>query len=118
METILTALIAGIATITVAVIETRAARRRKEDEERHQTLMMLEKERSERDDAMALGIKALLRGQIVSFYDRYHNEKRPLSVERRRELDEMYAAYHALGGNGTVTAMYDELKESDIWIVR
>ena len=67
---------------------------------------------------MALGMKALLRGQIVNFYDTYHNQERPLSVERRRELDEMYTAYHALGGNGTVTAMYEELKASDIWIVR
>ena len=30
----------------------------------------------------------------------------------------MYAAYHALGGNGTITGMYRELEDSDIWIAR
>ena len=118
LETILTALIAGAATVTVAIIETRAVRRRKEDEERHQTLMALEKERSERDDAIALGMKALLRGRIVDCYDRYHNQSKPLTVERKRELDEMYEAYHNLGGNGTITGMYREMEDSDLWIAR
>ena len=118
METIITALIAAAAAVTVAVIEAKAARRRKEEDERHAQLVTLETERTTRAEAMALGMKALLRAQIVNFYDTYHNQERPLSVERRRELDEMYTAYHALGGNGTVTAMYEELKASDIWIVR
>lgn len=118
METVICAVIAGLAAVAVAIIETRAARRRKEDDERHETLMRLERERSDRDNAIALGMKALLRGRIIDYYDRFHNEKKPLSVERRRELDEMYTAYHGLGGNDTITALYNELKESDIWIVR
>ena len=118
MEAVMTALIAAAAAITVAVIETRAAKRRKQDDERHEMIMQMEHDRNERDDAMALGIKALLRSNIVNFYDAHHNQGKPLSVERRRELDEMYEAYHQLHGNGTITAMYDELKDSDIWIVR
>lgn len=118
MEAVLTAIIAAVAAITVAVIETRASKRRKQDDERHELIMQLEKERQIRDDAIALGIKALLRSSIVNFYDAHHNQGKPLSVERKRELDEMYAAYHQLGGNGTITAMYEELKDSDIWIVR
>lgn len=118
METVICAVIAGLAAVAVAIIETRAARRRKQDDERHETLMQLERERSDRDDAIALGIKALLRSSIVNFYDAHHNQGKPLSVERKRELDEMYAAYHALGGNGTITQMYEEMKDSDIWIVR
>jgi len=118
METVICAVIAGLAAVAVAIIETRAARRRKEDDERHETLMRLERERSERDNAIALGVKALLRGRIIDFYDKHHNERKPLSVERKRELDEMYTAYHSLGGNDTITALYNELKESDIWIVR
>lgn len=118
METILTAVIAGLAAVAVAVIETRAARRRREDDERHEEIMRLEKERAERDSAIALGVKALLRGRIIDFYDAHHNQSKPLSVERKRELDEMYTAYHSLGGNDTITALYNEIKDSDIWIVR
>lgn len=118
METVLCAVIAGLAAVAVAIIETRAARRRKEDDERHELLMRLERERSARDDAIALGMKALLRSSIVNFYDKYHNQGKSLTVERKRELDEMYSAYHALGGNGTITGMYRELEDSDIWIAR
>lgn len=118
METIITALIAAVATIAVAVIEAKASRRRKQEDERHAQLVKLDEERTARDEAMMLGMQSLLRGQIVDFYDKYHNRKSPISVERKRELDEMYAAYHSLGGNGTITQMYEELKNSDIWIVR
>lgn len=118
METIITALIAAVATITVAVIEAKASRRRKQEDERHEQLVKMDEERANRDEAMMLGMKALLRGQIVDFYYTYHNQSRHISLERKRELDEMYTAYHALGGNGTITQMYDELKSSDIWIER
>lgn len=118
METVLTAIIAAAATIAVAIIEAKASRRRKQEDERHAELVKLDHERTVRDEAMMLGMKALLRGQIVNFYDAHHNQSKPLSVERKRELDEMYSAYHLLGGNGTITQMYDELKNSDIWIVR
>lgn len=118
METIVTALIAAVATITVAVIEAKASRRRKQEDERHAQLVKLDEERTARDEAMMLGMQSLLRGQIVDFYDKYHNQSKHLTVERKRELDEMYTAYHALGGNGTITGLYEELKNSDIWIVR
>ena len=118
METVICAVIAGLAAVLVAVIETRASKRRKEDDERHAELMQMERDRTEKDAAIALGIKALLRGRIIDYYDAHHNQERPLSVERKRELDEMYTAYHSLGGNDTITALYNELKDSDIWIVR
>ncbi len=118
METVLTSIIAAAAAITVAVIEAKASKRRKQEDERHEQLMKAETDRIIKEDAMALGMKALLRSQIVSFYDMYHNQERPLSVERKKELDEMYEAYHALGGNGTISTMYKELENADIWIVR
>lgn len=118
MEAIITALIAAAATITVAAIEAKASRRRKQEDERHAQLVRLDHDRTERDEAIMLGMKAMLRGQIINFYDQHHNQSKPLSVERKKELDEMYAAYHALGGNGTISQMYKNLKDSDIWIVR
>lgn len=118
MESVLTALIAAAAAITVAVIEAKAARRRRQEDERHAQLVKLDEERTVRDEAMALGMKALLRARIVDCYDRYHNQEKPLTVERKREIDEMYEAYHGLGGNGTITALYNELRDSDVWIAR
>ncbi len=118
METVLCSLIAAAAAVTVAAIEAKAARRRRQEDERHAQLVKMDEERAARDEAIALGVKALLRARIVDCYDKYHNQEKPLTVERKRELVEMYEAYHALGGNGTITQMYDEMKNSDVWIAR
>lgn len=69
------------------------------------------------DDAMEQGMRAILRKQIVDAYDIYHVQHRRLTVERKREIDEMFEAYSALGGNGTVADMYHEI-DDDIWIER
>lgn len=72
----------------------------------------------DRDRALADGMRVLLRKQLVDAYDRYVHQHARMTVERRSEIDETYRVYHALGGNGTVTAMYKELQELDIWIER
>lgn len=55
------------------------------------------------------GVCALLRVQLIEYHDRYNAEgKIPHYV--MDNYTSMYDAYHALGGNGTVTAMYERLK--------
>lgn len=73
--------------------------------------------RKNHDKAMEQGMRAIMRKQIVDAYDYYHNQDHRLTVERKSEIDEMYAAYHALGGNGTITHMYNEI-DNDLWIER
>lgn len=71
-----------------------------------------------RDKAIEQGLRVLLGKTIIDAYDLYHNQERRLTVERKREIDEAYLAYHALGGNGTITAIYDDLTESNLWVER
>ena len=71
-----------------------------------------------KDEAISQGLRVLLSSKIVDAYDSYVNQEKHLTVERKREIDSAYAAYHALGGNGTITALYEELRESSIWIER
>ena len=71
-----------------------------------------------RDDAIEQGLRVLLGKTLIDSYDLYHNQERKLTVERKREIDEAYKAYHALGGNGTITALYKDLTESAVWIER
>lgn len=62
-----------------------------------------------RDAALYSGMKALLRKELMNDFETYVVNKRPLSVERKREIDECYEAYSALGGNGTGKQMYEKL---------
>lgn len=59
--------------------------------------------------AMKDGICALLRVQLIEYHDKYIEAgKIPHYVFDN--YSSMYDAYHRLGGNGTVTAMYEKLK--------
>ena len=69
------------------------------------------------DTAMEQGMRVLLRTQLVDAYYLYHVQHVKLTVERRREIDEAFEAYTALGGNGTVADLYNEI-DDDVWIER
>ena len=68
--------------------------------------------------AMHDGMRVLMRKEVVDAYDKYVHLGHKLTVERRSEVDQAYNVYHALGGNGTITALYEEIKELDTFIVR
>lgn len=67
-----------------------------------------------RDEALYTGMKVLLRATLTDAYEHHVTEGKPLSLERKREIDEAYEAYRALGGNGTGKQLYEELCEVPI----
>ena len=67
-----------------------------------------------KDEALYCGMKVLLRAALADAYERHVTEQHPLSLERKREIDEAYEAYRALGGNSTGAQMYAELCELEI----
>lgn len=67
-----------------------------------------------RDKAMERGMCVLLRGEITRAYQRHVIDQRPMTLECRRQIDEIWKAYHDLGGNGAGEAMYRELCELTI----
>lgn len=72
------------------------------------------KKLSSRDKAVEEGIRCLLRGEITRAYQRHVIDGRPMTLECRRQLDEIWKAYKGLDGNGTASAMYRELCEMQI----
>lgn len=60
-------------------------------------------------DAMKDGICALLRVQLIEYHDKYMAEGK-IPHYAMDNYSSMYDAYHTLGGNGTVTAMFERLK--------
>ena len=56
------------------------------------------------------GTQALLRNEIIRAYEKY-KEQKWIPIYAMENVLDMYAAYHALEGNGAVTKLIDELKE-------
>jgi hypothetical protein len=60
--------------------------------------------------ALKLGMQALLRNQIIEQYNKYTAMKR-IPIYGLENVTAMYEQYHALGGNGAITHLYEEVKE-------
>ncbi|MEG2782201.1 MAG: hypothetical protein RR911_05900 [Oscillospiraceae bacterium] len=56
------------------------------------------------------GVQALLRDSIIKSYNHY-TDKGYCPIYALESLTKMYDEYHALGGNGTVTKLINEIKE-------
>lgn len=61
-------------------------------------------------EAIKLGIQALLRDRIIESYNNYM-DKGFFPIYARENVEALYVQYHALGGNGTVTELMEKLKE-------
>ena len=71
-------------------------------------------ENRRRSEAIENGIREIIRIQILDTYDAcVHNDRR-ISVSRKDAISRSYTAYHALGGNDTITRVYAELMDMDL----
>jgi hypothetical protein len=61
-------------------------------------------------DAIKLGIQALLRDRIIQSYNHYQ-DKGCCPIYALDNVTALYIQYHALGGNGTVTELVERLKD-------
>lgn len=61
----------------------------------------------------ARGIMLLLRRELVEMYETLQNMD-TLSESEFREFSETYDCYHALGGNGVGTHMYEKISKKEI----
>lgn len=68
-------------------------------------------------DAIKLGIQALLRDRIIQSYNHYQ-EKCFCPIYARDNVRALYTQYHALGGNGTVTELVEKLSEMPTELIK
>lgn len=73
---------------------------------------------SARDAALYDGMQALLRRQLVDDFEEYVVDGAPMSIERKQEITDCYAAYHKLGGNGVGEEMYAKLRDVKVEVVK
>ena len=72
-------------------------------------VVWLLKEQKKDRDANSKGTMLLLRVQLIEYHDKYVELGEIPSYEYDNFV-EMYNAYHALGGNGMITKMYNEIQ--------
>lgn len=70
---------------------------------------LLQNQKKDRD-ANSKGTMLLLRVQLIEYHDKYTQLGEIPSYAYQNFL-EMYEAYHALGGNGMMTKMKEEIEE-------
>ncbi len=66
--------------------------------------------RKAEQEAIKKGIQALLRDGIINQYNKYM-EKKYIPIYAMENVEAMYKEYHALGGNGTITELYEDLQD-------
>ena len=72
-------------------------------------VVWLLKEQKKDRDANSKGTMLLLRVQLIEYHDKYV-ALGEIPSYAYDNFFEMYEAYHALGGNGMVTKMYEEIQ--------
>lgn len=70
---------------------------------------LLKRQKKDRD-ANSKGTMLLLRVQLIEYHTKYTNLGEIPSYAYENFV-EMYEAYHALGGNGMITKMKEEIEE-------
>jgi hypothetical protein len=73
-------------------------------------IVWLLKEQKKDRDANAKGTMLLLRVHLIEYHDKYM-EMGKIPSYAYQNFEEMYQAYHDLGGNGMITKMYSEIQE-------
>lgn len=71
------------------------------------------KEEDKKDLALAEGVLSLLRIQLIEYHDKYMMRDQ-IPVYIYENWDDMFSAYAALGGNGTIKRMNDEINRKRI----
>ena len=63
---------------------------------------------SNRRTNMKSGLQCLLRAEIIRAHEEYM-DKKYCPIYARESITRAYDAYHALGGNGTITELYNQI---------
>jgi len=72
-------------------------------------LTSMAKRENQKMDALMDGVRSLLRNELVKTHKECVVKNAGCTLVDKEVTERNYRAYHALGGNGTGTALYDEI---------
>lgn len=101
LQIVVSALVSATVTIVLGLIIKRPLEKRAEVAER-----LAEEERKKQEAVMA-GVQAMLRDRLLQGF-RHYEQKGFADYDDRSNMENMYNAYHNLGKNGVMDAMYNK----------
>ena len=107
------AAIAAIITPTVVFVMQRATAKKLDAFDQKREDARVEREAEERrtaewQEAMTGGMRSMLRAELLHEYNKW-TDKGYCPMESKEYVERTYSSYHALGGNGLGTSMYNEV---------
>ena len=120
MEHLVEATLSIVSTIVTAIISYLMYRLQRHQEnkdaemEKHREAEVerIEQEKK-KSEAIQASLLALIRDRILQGYRYYHGQG-GISTQDLETMAKLYAAYHALGGNGTITTVYNKITNMPI----
>jgi hypothetical protein len=105
-----------LSTVATAIIGYLMYRLKKNEEAKEAKLKARHEEEIQRahrqeleNNAFRASLLALTRDRILQGY-RYYRQQGCIGTQDLETMTKLYMAYHDLGGNGTITAVYDKIK--------
>ena len=74
----------------------------------YRTISARLQEEHEKNEAICIGVQALLRESIVNGYNKY-SDKGYCPIYAKESIKKAYKAYAALGGNDVATSLYNKI---------
>ena len=108
-SSIFSAIVSSIAAILVYKLQTRDHRRELEELERKAESQKLEDKRQKEYEALKNGVQSMLRDRLIQSVLSYENQGW-VDTNALENIGPMYSAYSALGGNGIVTKLFNEMQ--------
>ena len=104
MEVTMQVVLSVITTVMTGVIGLLFHKFKQREEKRE----ILEQERYLREKAVGNALRALCRDRILQGYINY-KQRGGITAPELETINKLYNAYHALGGNGTITAIFEKI---------
>lgn len=109
-SSVFSAIVSSIAAILVYKLQNRDHKRELEELERKAESQRLEDKRQKEYEALKNGVQSMLRDRLIQSALSYEKQGW-VDTNALENIGLMYSAYSALGGNGIVTKLFNEVQE-------
>ena len=108
MENTITIILSIVPAVATGVIGYLLHKLKKHEEAKEQETERWQQEQRDKNKATDMLMIALAQDRILQGY-RYYRRQGGISTQDLDTMEKLYTAYHALGGNGTVTAVHEKI---------
>lgn len=108
MENTITIVISIVPAVATGIIGYLLHKLKKHEEEKEAETERWQQEQRNKNKATDMLMIALAQDRILQGY-RYYRRQGGISTQDLDTMEKLYTAYHALGGNGTVTAVHEKI---------